>query len=228
MGLFTVLPDQKRVFYQRRLSSFARAAPEVPYPWDAVFAGASAGAGTWLHATGITPLCSDAAHAHWNAHLVAAREKGVPIRLGPGLCLCALVCVLCWVCMGVCVRPLPLCLRPTVVDPPPSRPFLRSIPIRRACVFSCGGSLDLNHRPALGTLDKLWGQVAPHLPDVKILVLATSCMAGVGHLLGIDTEVGFGPLPSPPLPSPPLPLPHTPAHPPPVQRCPGTRTPVGR
>ena len=51
-------------------------------------------------------------------------------------------------------------------------------------------SLDLNHRPALGTLELLWSQVAPHLADIKVLVLATTCMAGVARLVGIATEVG--------------------------------------
>ncbi len=77
VGLFTVLPDQKRVFYQRRLSSFARQDTATPYPWAEVFAGP-----TWLHATGITPLCSEEAFLHWDAHLTAARAAGVPIRYG--------------------------------------------------------------------------------------------------------------------------------------------------
>ena len=83
VGLFSVLPDQKRVFYQRRMSSFARALTDVSFPWADILGTGD----VWYHATGITPLCSENAYVHWNQSLVKARELGVPIRCGVGVLL---------------------------------------------------------------------------------------------------------------------------------------------
>ncbi len=80
LGLFSMLPDQKRVAYQRRMSSFARASVDVAFPWRDIFAATAAGTGLWYHATGITPLCSSNAHFHWDQSLTAAKELGIPIR----------------------------------------------------------------------------------------------------------------------------------------------------
>jgi hypothetical protein len=58
-----------------------------------------------------------------------------------------------------------------------------------AGALSSSRSLDLNHRPALGTLEKLWSIVAPHVASLKIIVLATSCTVGLAHILGVSTDV---------------------------------------
>eukprot|EP00501_MAST-03F_sp_TOSAG23-6_P001954 GSMAST32.ASY1.ANO1.2038.1 assembled CDS len=81
MGIFYVLPDEKRVQYQRRTSSFWVAQPN--FNWYNIFT--SPILCDWVHATGITPLCG-----------VLAQSLGLTV------------------------------------------------------------SIDLNHRPALGTLSELW------------------------------------------------------------------------
>jgi hypothetical protein len=77
MGTFFMLPDQERVFYQRRHSSFAKQAAPGLFPWDSVF---GTGDGVWYHATGISPLCSDAAADNWSESLRVAARLNVPIR----------------------------------------------------------------------------------------------------------------------------------------------------
>ncbi|CAE7302995.1 kdgK, partial [Symbiodinium pilosum] len=75
IGIFTILPAQKTVHYQRRHSVFAQHAPQS-LDWDALLSDAS-----WLHLTGITPLVSTAARQSWSNALRAAEKRRVPISL---------------------------------------------------------------------------------------------------------------------------------------------------
>jgi sugar/nucleoside kinase (ribokinase family) len=124
LGIFYVLPDEKRVQYQRRFSSFRVAQPVRGFDWPTILSQPEPC--DWVHATGITPLCGAAARAQWKAHLRAAAALSVPI------------------------------------------------------------SIDLNHRPALGTLDNLWDVVAPHLANVYVLILSTTQILGLMRLMKIQ------------------------------------------
>ena len=51
----------------------------------------------------------------------------------------------------------------------------RSVPI----------SLDLNHRPQLGTLEELWSIVEPLLPHIRVLVLSVASVRGLSKIFGL-------------------------------------------
>jgi len=121
VGTFTVQPELRTVFYQRSQSAFAQQR-EGAFEWDAYLAGHET---TFLHCTGITPMCSAAAAVNWTAHIEAAAKAGVPI---------------------IC---------------------------------------DLNHRPQLGTLEKLWALTEPHVHNFEMLVLSLASLRGLAALLGV-------------------------------------------
>jgi sugar/nucleoside kinase (ribokinase family) len=76
LGLYWVLPEEKRVHYQRRNAAFARHDPSI-LEWTALLDAPS----PWLHLTGITPLISDAARRSWVAALTHAASQGIPISV---------------------------------------------------------------------------------------------------------------------------------------------------
>ncbi|OLP91570.1 2-dehydro-3-deoxy-6-phosphogalactonate aldolase [Symbiodinium microadriaticum] len=118
LRIFTILPEQKTVHYQRRHSVFAQQVPEE-LEWRNLLSDAS-----WLHLTGITPLVSAAARQSWASAAHMAEQLGVPI------------------------------------------------------------SLDLNHRPQLGTLQELWDVVSPFCRFLEVLILSVDQLHGLaeGHL----------------------------------------------
>eukprot|EP00946_MAST-07B_sp_MAST-7B-sp1_P005192 g5192.t1 len=127
IGAFTLLPREKTVHYSRKDSAFWRAQPSEGYKWSSAFEGKGV---TWLHATGITPLCGADATAHWIAHLKAAAAAKVPVFI------------------------------------------------------------DLNHRPALGTIEELWAlftdSVFPILGDnLKFLMFSLKTLRQCALLSGL-------------------------------------------
>ena len=74
LGTFTVLPHERRVEYQRSASAFWQSDAHRNIDWQAVLSGAS-----WLHATGITPMCGKHATKAWIAHVETAVGMGVPV-----------------------------------------------------------------------------------------------------------------------------------------------------
>lgn len=49
----------------------------------------------------------------------------------------------------------------------------------------CSSSLDLNHRPALGTLVDLWNIVVGHIDVFRIIIFSVTSLAGVARILRI-------------------------------------------
>lgn len=124
LGLFFVIPDEKRVQYQRRNSSFGRQSASNLFDWRKILLQES-DSRVWVHMTGITPLCGTGARENWRAMVATASALQLPV------------------------------------------------------------SLDLNHRPALGSLEELWAIVAPTLPAVRLLVLSRSSLCNLGRLFGL-------------------------------------------
>lgn len=83
MGVFYVLPEEGRVHYQRRHSSFAVQRPGL-FDWSKSLGGAS-----WLHLTGITPMLGEGCASNWVAAAQAAGAAQIPISVDlnyrPGL-----------------------------------------------------------------------------------------------------------------------------------------------
>jgi Entner-Doudoroff aldolase len=128
IGAFTILPRQKAVHYSRKDSAFWRDQPADGYDWAGTFTQPGI---TWLHATGITPLCGSDATSQWLAHLNAAAEAHVPVFI------------------------------------------------------------DLNHRPALGTIEELWAlftdQVFPVLGDnLRFLMFSLKTLRQCSLLSGLS------------------------------------------
>ena len=78
LGIFTVLPEQQTVHYQRRHSAFALHEPGS-LDWPSLLH--VDGAAPWLHVTGITPLVSAPARQSWDGALHAAARAGLPASL---------------------------------------------------------------------------------------------------------------------------------------------------
>ena len=76
LGFFTVLPEEKRVHYQRRNAVFAQHDPSA-LDWSRLLSAPS----PWLHMTGITPLISAAARQSWENAIAHAADAGIPISL---------------------------------------------------------------------------------------------------------------------------------------------------
>ena len=76
LGVFVVLPEEKRVHYQRRNAAFAQHDPST-LDWAALLDAPT----PWLHMTGITPLVSDAARQSWDGALAHAIGAKIPISL---------------------------------------------------------------------------------------------------------------------------------------------------
>ena len=78
-GTFTVLPEERRVRYQRAGSAHARApapgSPGAPFDWGALLGGGAA----WVHATGITPVRRPPARALARARRRRARGGRAPL-----------------------------------------------------------------------------------------------------------------------------------------------------
>ncbi|CAK0835578.1 unnamed protein product [Prorocentrum cordatum] len=49
-------------------------------------------------------------------------------------------------------------------------------------------TLDLNHRPQLGTLEQLWAVVAPKVRHIHLMILAAASVRGLAALLGLDVD----------------------------------------
>jgi len=120
IGTFTVLPEESKVHFQRKNSSFA-GQPEELVAWKKILSPGR----TWLHLSGISPMISAAAANCWETGLKVAAVEGLPV------------------------------------------------------------SLDLNHRPQLGTLEHLWSLVAPNLAGIHLLILSSASVQGVAELLGL-------------------------------------------
>ncbi len=89
MGTFTVLPSERRVHYQRSHSAFAMQ-PIDAFQWRQIYTytgntGGKGGNGSgrvgWIHATGISPLCSDTAAHNWSQHLIEAHALSIPVSV---------------------------------------------------------------------------------------------------------------------------------------------------
>eukprot|EP00750_Incisomonas_marina_P009107 INCI15810.2.p1 GENE.INCI15810.2~~INCI15810.2.p1 ORF type:complete len:370 (+),score=69.12 INCI15810.2:68-1177(+) len=80
VGVFWVIPTEKRVLYQRKYSAFWINQTEEDFDWGAIFAPAK-GLTKWLHATGITPLCGQVAPKVWTAHIEEAVRQGVTVSI---------------------------------------------------------------------------------------------------------------------------------------------------
>lgn len=71
-GTFVVVPEEKKVYYDRKFSAFARHNPSS-FNWEHILENAS-----WLHMTGITPMCGDRALISWQRALDVALHRGIP------------------------------------------------------------------------------------------------------------------------------------------------------
>jgi 2-keto-3-deoxy-6-phosphogluconate aldolase/sugar/nucleoside kinase (ribokinase family) len=77
VGIFTVLPEEGTVHYQRRQSAFALHDPKTLH-WPSLL---KTGGLPWLHVTGITPLISAPSRESWDAAIVEASALSIPISL---------------------------------------------------------------------------------------------------------------------------------------------------
>jgi hypothetical protein len=50
-------------------------------------------------------------------------------------------------------------------------------------------SFDLNYRPSLGTIDRLWSLASPHISSFKIIVFAQANLAPIIKLMALDSDV---------------------------------------
>jgi hypothetical protein len=50
-------------------------------------------------------------------------------------------------------------------------------------------SFDLNHRPALGSLETLWGYVSPHITSFQLVVLAQSNLQPLIKLMALESDL---------------------------------------
>ncbi|CAE8616426.1 unnamed protein product, partial [Polarella glacialis] len=69
----------------------------------------------------------------------------------------------------------------------PRRRTAALLPGAAVCVVSDSPllvSLDLNHRPALGTFRELWEAVLPHIGTVDLLVLSCDVLPTLAELTG--------------------------------------------
>ena len=76
IGVFTVLPEERSVHYQRRNAAFAQHEPST-LDWARLLDAPK----PWLHMTGITPLISTNARLSWDAALHHAQAAGIPTSL---------------------------------------------------------------------------------------------------------------------------------------------------
>ena len=123
-GTFSVIPEEKRVEYQRSASAFWTSARS--FDWDSLLKDVS-----WVHATGITPMCGSIARTDWKGHIEAATRLGVQL------------------------------------------------------------SLDLNHRPALGTLLELWSVAGEYISKgaFRFVILSRASVVGLARILGVADGV---------------------------------------
>lgn len=73
LGTFFVLPEKKTVVYNRKHSAFALHDPNI-FDWNALLKGV-----TFMHMTGITPLCGNNAYTSWQRALDTALSLGVRV-----------------------------------------------------------------------------------------------------------------------------------------------------
>ncbi|KAL1496135.1 hypothetical protein AB1Y20_014756 [Prymnesium parvum] len=78
VGVYTVLPEQKAVHYQRRHSVWAAHEPAA-LVWPQLLREGTGRA--WLHVTGITPLISEPSRQSWCNALEAAAKASIPTSL---------------------------------------------------------------------------------------------------------------------------------------------------
>ena len=125
LGMFFVIPNEKRVQYQRCHSSFWRQDWPNLFSWrDILLESRGKDGDVWVHQTGITPLCGVGARENWKALMASCAALDVPI------------------------------------------------------------SVDLNHRPALGSFATLWDIVGPTLKAVRFLVLSSRSLVNLGRWFG--------------------------------------------
>eukprot|EP01124_Arcella_intermedia_P028941 TRINITY_DN6006_c0_g1_i1.p1 TRINITY_DN6006_c0_g1~~TRINITY_DN6006_c0_g1_i1.p1 ORF type:complete len:601 (+),score=163.09 TRINITY_DN6006_c0_g1_i1:269-1804(+) len=122
VGLFFVIPEAKRVEYQRRNSAWAAQGPHH-FDFSSLFAPLRKG---WLHVTGISPMTTPNAALNWADALEAAQKHNLRV------------------------------------------------------------SMDFNHRPQLGTLEKLWEITKAHLGKLDILILSLESLKGLCGLEGVE------------------------------------------
>jgi len=76
VGTYTVLPEEGRVHFERKHSSFALQ-NEGLVQWDKIFSKGL----TWLHLTGISAMCCSAAARCWAVGFETAAKAGCPISV---------------------------------------------------------------------------------------------------------------------------------------------------
>eukprot|EP00940_MAST-03C_sp_MAST-3C-sp2_P002394 g2394.t1 len=81
LGSFYVIPDEKRVQYQRQHSSFWRQDWPDLFDWRDIILKSSQRHRVWVHQTGITPLCGVGAKENWKALMTACIALGTPISV---------------------------------------------------------------------------------------------------------------------------------------------------
>ena len=80
IGIFFVLPEQRRVEYVRRASAFCeQTMASARFDWDTVLRDSAGGRNVYVHATGITPMLGDGACGNWTKSMAAAERLGVPV-----------------------------------------------------------------------------------------------------------------------------------------------------
>jgi len=121
IGLFFVLPEEKRVHYQRYQSAWAQQQVDF-FDWEKIFTSKPK---LWYHITGISPMTGDIPAHNWIESVKTAIKHNVPI------------------------------------------------------------SMDFNHRPQLGTIDKLWNIIKPYIKSLNILILSQDSIIGLSQLHGI-------------------------------------------
>jgi len=82
LGTFTTVPEEKRVYYNRKDSAFARHNPDL-LNWNKLLtvSGEQKNAVKWLHMTGITPMLGPSALRSWNNAIEKALTLHIPISL---------------------------------------------------------------------------------------------------------------------------------------------------
>jgi Entner-Doudoroff aldolase len=77
VGSFTVIPEEKRVHYRRKSSSFWKQSGDE-LKWEHIMKDCSA---AWCHATGISPLCGSGARTSWEEHLRVCEQMKIPVSI---------------------------------------------------------------------------------------------------------------------------------------------------
>eukprot|EP00965_Chrysotila_dentata_P140219 4635825-Pleurochrysis_carterae.AAC.2 len=80
LGIYTMLPEEQTVHYQRKHSAFATHSPD-DLNWASLMKMDGGADPSWLQMTGITPLISTAACESWKRALEHAKKNGIKASL---------------------------------------------------------------------------------------------------------------------------------------------------